>query len=200
MWYNRSPECFRLAKPKPCPHWTLTPHFPSPSPRPPPSTLRLCGTDCPWHLTEAESGRVCLPATGLFRGVQCPQAPSTLQQAAGVPSSLRLNAIPSAGWTPSLSIHLLVDCHCPSMGSWFPSKRLRVLPPPRSRPSCPVSRLPVRCSFFPACFQLLSQGFCMCFSSLHCLCRSSPDLRRASSSQYSSFISRVVSAQRPDFS
>ena len=143
--------------------------------------------------------------------MQRPQAPSVLQQEAGFPSLLRLNAIPSVGWSPRLSIHLLMVSHCPLMGSWFPSKSLYVW-------SCLLQGLVPFCPHLPTPSQMLllpcflcvpqgmpnlflSQGFCTCFpSSLHCLYCSSPNLWRASSSQYSSFISCVTSAQRPDFS
>ena len=124
---------------------------------------------------------------------------------------LRLNAIPSVGWSPHLSIHLLMDSHCPLMGSWFPSKSLYVWSCLLQGlvPFCPHLLTPSQMLLLP-CFLcvpqgmlnlFLSQGFCTCFpSSLHCLYCSSPNLWRANSSQYSSFIFCVTSAQRPDFS
>ena len=143
LWYNRSPECFRLAKPKLCPRRTLTPRFPSPGSRPPPSPFRLYDSDCPGYFTEVESRSVCLSVTGLLHGMQCPQAPSMLQQASGFPSLLRLNVIPSDGWTPRLSIHLLMDFHCPLMGSQLPSKSLCVW-------SCLLQGLVLFCPCLPA--------------------------------------------------
>lgn len=130
---------------------------------------------------------------GLACFVECSvPAPSTLQQAAGVPSSLRLNAIPSAGWTPKFIHSSVGGLPLPSMGSRVSLQTpARVLPPPRSRPSCPVSRLPVRCSFFLLAFGSCLRAFACASPPLHCLCCSLPRSLKASSSQYSSFISRV---------
>lgn len=209
LWYNRSPECFRLAKPKLSPSDTNSPF---PFPWLPTTTISFPSLWL-WLPWASHRGGVteCVSFCDWLASRNAVSS-SPIHAAAGIRVSFLVEAeCYSLGWMDPTFIHSSVD-GLPLPFDGIPASlqipvRL-VLSPPRSRPVLSLSPYPQSespsspLSFSPSeiLSLFLSQGFCTCFPSLHCLYRSSPNLWRASSSQYPSFISHVISAQRPDFS